>query len=183
MTAARGHSRGGDGDGGESGHRGGGRENPSKGLPLGMPPGSSGVHHPDGSRKQPQQDHHHHDRQTKSEVVIHRQTTVVGDRVLVQDRPSVVIVGGYHNPYWSRPLHARAAWARPYWDQPWCATASTRPQLGCGAPHHALNTACARACPVQSRHHLPAVLCSQARPQLPVEAISPAAMVGRAAAS
>lgn len=67
--------------------------------------------------------------QGESEAVVHRHTTVL-DRcsstgaprpVLLPDRPSVVVVGGYHNPYWSRPYNTRAAWARPYWDRPWHA--------------------------------------------------------------
>ena len=72
--------------------------------------------------------------QGESGAVVHRHTKVL-DRcsstgaprpVLLPDRPSVVVVGGYHNPYWSRPYNLRAAWARPYWDRPWCAAASVQ---------------------------------------------------------
>ena len=96
--------------------------------------------------------------------------------VLLPDRPSVVVVGGYYNPYWSRPYNIRAAWARPYWDRPWCAAASVHGH-GRHTPH-----LCSSA-----RSPAPPLLLSavppQARPPPPVEAVSSTPMVGRAAAS
>ena len=122
--------------------------------------------------------------QGDSGVVVHRHTRVLdrcssngAPRVLLPDRPSVVLVGGYHNPYWSRPYGLRAAWARPYWDRPWCAAASVQ--------GHGCDTLLTYA---RTRAVLPPPLPLssvplQARSPPPVEANSSAPVVGRAAAS